>query len=56
MELLKKMILKINQENMQVMCHTGDKILFDGYLINHKILSNGRISNTQILFDGYLIK
>ena len=50
------MILKINHENTEVMCHFGLKILFDGYLIAIGYLISKLMIIYLLLFDGYLIK
>lgn len=53
---LKKMTLKINHENTEVMCHFGLKILFDGYLIPTGYSIHKVLKMSEFLFDGYLIK
>ncbi|KXK40325.1 MAG: hypothetical protein UZ09_BCD002000420 [Bacteroidetes bacterium OLB9] len=63
---LKKMTLKVNQENMRAIFHFGHKILFDGYLTASKFLCDGYVIESaklkcnsliisNFLSDGYVI-
>jgi len=53
---LKKMTLKVNQENMPVIFHFGPESLFDGYLITSKILCDGYVmGSTQIKAKSFII-
>lgn len=48
------MILKVNQENIEVMCHFGLNFLFDGYLTSHTFNQLKTFIINDLLFDAYL--